>query len=392
MIGDELLKEAAARIVGLLRASDTVARVGGDEFVLLQPDLLDRQGADVVAGKIVAAFVEPFPLHGNRIDISASIGVSIFPDDADHGDELLRNADIALYRAKRDGRGHYCRYRPEMDSELKAARSLEAGLRHAIETDGLDLFYQPKFGLKDHTVRGIEALLRWPHAGGGYVSPSSFIPVAETSGLIVPLGEWVLRRACRQTKEWLDAGYRMKTAVNVSAIQLRQPGFALLLEKILGEAGLAPSALELEVTENVFIDASKSAIARTLQDVSDLGIHLAIDDFGTGYSSLGYLKHLPFGRIKIDRSFVQDIGTSAEGDAIVKAITALGNSLGKQVTAEGVETLEQLAFLEANGCDEVQGFLLARPMPGTDVRARSVRPNFLTVHWPTHQISTRTTH
>jgi EAL domain-containing protein (putative c-di-GMP-specific phosphodiesterase class I) len=260
-----------------------------------------------------------------------------------------------------------------MDAELKATRSLEAGLRQALEAQTLEVFYQPQFGLGNRDLRGVEALVRWPHTAGGYVPPSSFIPVAETSGLIVPLGEWVLRQACRQAKTWIDAGWRFRIAVNLSVVQLRQPDFCAVLKRILDQSGLAAASLEIEVTENVFLDASKAVIVRTLHQMAAMGVHLAIDDFGTGYSSLSYLRHFPFDRIKIDQSFVRDIGTEANADAIVKAIIALGRSLGKSVTAEGVETVRQLAFLRRNECDEAQGFLLARPG-----RARDVEPAFAT--------------
>ena len=366
-VGDGLLQEVALRLGQRVRASDTLARVGGDEFILIQPDLADPDDAAVVAQKLFGAFAEPFIVQDNRLDIAASIGITVFPDDADEPDLLLRNADIALYRAKRGGRGQYRRYSEDMDLELRATRSLEAGLRQALERDTLDVFYQPVFALDDGSFQAVEALLRWPHPGGGYVLPGSFIPVAEMSGVIVPLGEWVLRRACRQAHSWMEAGWRLRVAVNLSAVQLRQPHFATLVERILADSSLAASALELEVTESVFLDPSKAAITKTLHEVAEIGVHLAIDDFGTGYSSLAYLKHFPFDRIKIDRSFVHDIGAPGNADAIVKAIIALGRSLGKSVTAEGVETKHQLAFLRQNRCDEAQGYLLARPHAVSEV-------------------------
>jgi diguanylate cyclase (GGDEF)-like protein len=360
-IGDGLLREVAVRLGGRMRASDTLARVGGDEFVLIQPDLIDRSGAVVIAQKLIDALTEPFFVQGNRLDIGASIGITVFPDDATEPDLLLRNADIALYRAKRGGRGQYRSYSPDMDVELKATRSLETGLRQALERGTLQLFYQPVFALGDGGFQGVEALIRWPHPGGGYVLPASFIPVAETSGAIVPLGEWTLRQACRQAQAWIEAGWSLRVAVNLSAVQLRQPDFPALIERILDDSNLVPSTLELEVTESVFLDPSKLAITKTLHEVAAMGVRLAIDDFGTGYSSLAYLKHFPFDRIKIDKSLVRDIGEESNADAIVKAIIALGRSLGKSVTAEGVETERQLAFLRHNTCDEVQGYLLARP-------------------------------
>jgi diguanylate cyclase (GGDEF)-like protein/PAS domain S-box-containing protein len=360
-IGDGLLRAVAARLGGRMRGSDTLARVGGDEFVLIQPDLIDRSRAEVIAEKLIAALSEPFFIQGNRLDIGASIGLTVFPDDGTEPDLLLRNADIALYRAKRGGRAQYRCYSPDMDMELKATRSLEAGLRQALEHGTLELFYQPLFALDDRRLQGVEALIRWPHPGGGYVLPARFIPVAELSGIIVPLGEWILRQACRQAQVWMDAGWHLRLAVNLSAVQLRQADFAAVMERILDDSHLVASALELEVTESVFLDPSKMAITKTLHEVAEMGVQLAIDDFGTGYSSLAYLKHFPFDRIKIDRSFVRDIGAEGNADAIVKAIIALGRSLGKSVTAEGVETECQLAFLRQNRCDEVQGYLLAGP-------------------------------
>jgi EAL domain-containing protein (putative c-di-GMP-specific phosphodiesterase class I) len=254
-----------------------------------------------------------------------------------------------------------------MDLALSTTRSIESGLRVAIEQGGLELNYQPKFALDDGRLAGVEALIRWPHPKGGKVLPGDFIPVAEMSGLIVPLGEWVLREACRQAQVWWLEGHPLRVAVNLSAVQLRQVDFAVLVERILAENGLAHTALELEITESVLLDPSKVAITKTLREVIDLGVHLAIDDFGTGYSSLSYLKHFPFDRIKIDGSFVRDIGAGVKSEAIVKAIIALSHSLGKAVTAEGVESEHQLDFLRDNACDEVQGFLLAPPCPAAEI-------------------------
>jgi diguanylate cyclase (GGDEF)-like protein/PAS domain S-box-containing protein len=342
--GDNLLQEVARRFQGRLRASDTLARVGGDEFVLVQEDLTDPIGASVMASKLVTALAEPFDLQGNRLHIGTSIGITLYPDDGADPDILLRNADLALYRAKHEGRGRYQFYDREMDLELRHTRSLENGLRQALEERTLELFYQPTFSLYDGRIQGVEALLRWPCPGRGQVMPESFIPIAETSGLIAPLGEWVLREACRQAQIWRKAGCHLRMAVNLSPIQLREPDFPLLVESVLAENELMGDALELEVTERVFLDPSKAAIANTLREVTDMGVKLAIDDFGTGYSSLGYLKHFPFDRIKVDASFVQDIGIESGTETIVQAIIMLSRNLGKFVTAEGVETDLQLSF------------------------------------------------
>ena len=264
--------------------------------------------------------------------------------------------------------------RPHAASRTVCAARLEHGT--------LELLYQPIFAFEDGCVRGVEALIRWRHPGGGAVSPTSFIPVAEMSGLIVPLGEWILRQTCRQARAWMKAGRHLRVAVNLSAVQLRQPDFAVLVERALADSGLASSALEFEVTESVFLDPSKIAITKTLHEVAEMGVHLAIDDFGTGYSSLGYLKHFPFDRIKIDASFVRDIGAEANAEAIVKAIIALGRSLGKSVTAEGVETELQLAFLRRHTCDEAQGYLLARPMSAAEIE-RAFTSHAALSHEPT---------
>jgi EAL domain-containing protein (putative c-di-GMP-specific phosphodiesterase class I) len=291
----------------------------------------------------------------------------VFPDDGDTPERLVRNADVALYRAKAAGRGRFRFYRPEMDRELQENRSLQRGLRKALEASGLRLVYQPVFELPGGRAGKVEALLRWPHPGGGFVPPSTFIPVAEASGLIRPLGEWVLRTACRQAARWRTEGLRLKVAVNVSAAQLRDPGLPGVVRGALGEAGLEPSLLELELTEGVFLDPAKEQILETLREVAEVGVTLAIDDFGTGYSSLAYLKHFPFHEVKVDGSFVADIGREPGGEAIVAAVVALAHSLGRRATAEGVETDEQLAFLRERHCDAAQGFLLGRPVPAEEL-------------------------
>jgi EAL domain-containing protein (putative c-di-GMP-specific phosphodiesterase class I) len=273
----------------------------------------------------------------------------------------MRNADMALYRAKAAGRRTGAFYRPEMDRELQASRSLQAGLRRALEEGGLGLVYQPVFDLRDRRLVAVEALLRWRHPGGGEVPPATFIPIAEASGLIQPLGAWVLRQACQQAAAWRRV--ELKVAINVSVAQLRDPGLLPTLRDAIAAAAIASSTLELEVTESVFLDPSKDLIVGTLHEIAALGVRLAIDDFGTGYSSLGYLKHFPFDTVKIDGSFVRDIGRDRESTTIVAAVIALGHALGKQVTAEWVEDEAQLAFLAAQGCDLAQGYLLGRPQP-----------------------------
>jgi diguanylate cyclase (GGDEF)-like protein len=366
-MGDRLLQEVARRLRAVLRESDTLARVGGDEFVLVQGGVRDPMAPAIMAKKLLGVLTRPIEIDGNRLHAGASIGITRFPQDAMDPDALLRNADMALYRAKHEGRGQYRFYSPDMNSALRATRSIESGLRLAIEQGALELDYQPKFTLDDGRLVGVEALIRWPHPKGGKVFPGDFIPVAEMSGLIVPLGEWVLREACRQARDWRLEGRSLRIAVNLSAVQLREVDFAALVERILAESGLGHAALELEVTESVLLDPSKMAITKALREVAELGVHLAIDDFGKGYSSLSYLKHFSFDRIKIDGSFVRDIGAGANSEAIVKAIIALGHNLGKAVTAEGVESEPQLDFLRRHSCDEAQGFLLAPPCPAEQI-------------------------
>ncbi|MBV8401163.1 MAG: bifunctional diguanylate cyclase/phosphodiesterase, partial [Acetobacteraceae bacterium] len=358
----------SARLGEHLRSGDTIARRGGDEFVMIPRDATDRAAAVSVAQRLLEGLAKPFLIRDNRLDVSAGIGIALFPDDATDADELLRNADMALYRAKRDGPDQYRCYSSEMDMELKASHRLETGLREALERGTLELVYQPVFSLQDGSINAAEALTRWPYSDGSYVAPASFIPVAEASGLIIPLGEWTLREACRQARSWTERGWRARVAVNISAVQLRQPDFADLVERTLLVSGLAAAQLELEITEGVFLDPSSSAIAKTLRGVAEIGVRLAIDDFGTGFSNLGYLKNFPFHRIKIDRSFVHDIGKTADAEAITNAIITLTHSLGKSVTAEGVETEGQHAFLRRNRCDEAQGYLLARPKPAHEVQ------------------------
>ena len=381
--GDALLQGVARRISGRLRECDTLARVGGDEFVLVQTELAGPTDASIMAQTILQLLNQPFAIQGNQLRIDTCIGITLFPQDGAVGDRLLHNADLALYRAKREGRGQYRFYSNDMDLELKATLSVESELRHAIEQDRLELYYQPTFAVADGRVHGVETLIRWPRPDGDYKMPTSLIPSTEISGLIVPLGEWTLRTACREAKTWIAAGLGLRLAVNVSAIQLRQPAFAGLVEHILADSGLAATDLELEVTENVFLDPSMAVITKALNEVAELGVTLAIDDFGAGRSSLGYLKQFPFNRIKIDTSFVHDIDTDGDSKAIIKAIIALGHSLNKSVTAQGVETKTQLSFLRANACDEVQGYLLAEPRAGGEIEQALYRRmmNYIT-HTP----------
>ncbi len=365
--GDALLGEVAARLRACARESDTWARLGGDEFALVQAGLREPGGAAVMARRVLEALAAPIRVEEQELEVGASLGVTVFPGDGDTPERLVRNADVALYRAKAAGRGRFRFYRPEMDRELQDNRSLQRGLREALDTRGLRLVYQPVFGLPNRHVGKVEALLRWPHPGGGFVPPSTFIPIAEASGLIRPLGQWVLREACRQAAAWRAEGLRLKVAVNVSAAQLRDPGLPEAVRAALRDADLEAGLLELELTESVFLDPSKEQIVQTLRKVAGLGVTLAIDDFGTGYSSLAYLKHFPFHEVRVDGSFVADIGREPGGEAIVAAVVALAHNLGKRATAEGVESPEQLAFLGERGCAAAQGFLLGRPQGPSEI-------------------------
>lgn len=359
--GDALLQATATRLRAIARASDTWARLGGDEFALVQEGLQADEGTAAMAARVLAALESPFHLDGDEVDVTCSLGATIFPTDAVTPERLMRNADVALYRAKAAGRGRFESYSSELDRELQLKRTLQHDLRQAIERDALELVYQPMFGLADDRLVKVEALLRWPQADGSFVAPAIFIPIAESSGLIHALGERVLTTACRQGARWCAAGNPLKVAVNVSAIQLRNHEFPKLVRNSLEQSGMAPGLLELELTESVFLDAAREQIHETLNCIAAMGVTLAIDDFGTGYSSLAYLRNFPFDEVKIDRSFVADIGHGPTGGVIATAVIGLAHSLGKRVTAEGVETVEQLEFLRQVGCDAAQGYLFARP-------------------------------
>lgn len=361
--GDALLKEVALRLGAVARSSDTWARLGGDEFALVQEGLKSPHGVAAMALRVLGTLRRPFRINGQELDIAGSLGLTIYPEDGESPQQLLHNADIALYRAKSAGRGRFEPYRSELERELRRARKLERELRQALENDAFELVYQPVFELPRQRLIKTEALVRLRHADGSRLPPGNFIPQAESSGLIHPLGEWVLRAACRQGALWQAASQPLKIAVNVSAVQLRGSDFPLLLQSILDASGLPAALLELELDEAIFLDGSKTQIHATLQTVAEMGVTLAIDDFGTGYSSLAHLRHFPFHEVKIDRSFVADIGRGTAGGAVVAAVIGLAHSLRKHVTAEGVETLEQLEFLREHGCDAVQGHLLARPAP-----------------------------
>lgn len=362
-VADQVLVEVGNRLITCLRDSDTVARLGSDEFAIVQAFSEQPRGAAALAERVVRVLAEPFDIAGQHVCLGASVGIALFPSDARTPESLLRNADLALYRAKQDGRGLYRFFEQEMDERLQQRRTLEQELRGAMLRDELRLHYQPLLDSVTLEVEGVEALLRWPHPVRGSVSPAEFVPVAEESGLIAPLGHWVLETACAEAVSWTRP---WRVAVNLSPAQFKQRDLAESIRAILDRTGLAPARLELEITEGILIDDAERALTM-LREIKALGVRIALDDFGTGYSSLSYLRRFPFDKLKIDASFVQGLGDDGEADAIVRAIVALGRSLSLRITAEGVETTEQLQLLRKHRCDQVQGFLLGRPMPPAEL-------------------------
>lgn len=360
-IGDALLVELANRLKQVLREEDSISRLGGDEFILLLPDS-DVRGAEKVAQKLLAQIAEPYRLDAHELAVTGSIGIAIFPEDGEDLETLSRNADAAMYRAKQEGRNSYRFFTAEMQARSARSLKLVNALRHALDRNQLHIHYQPQLSIQGNQVTGAEALLRWEHPELGAISPAEFIPVAEDSGLILPIGEWVLRQAVQQAKLWLENGHPpLVMAVNLSAVQFRHPDLPNLVTRILAEASLPPEYLELELTEGVAMHDPQGAIA-VMNNLHDRGIRMSIDDFGTGYSSLSYLKKFKVYKLKIDQSFVRDIITDPEDKAIVSAIIHMARSLGLQTIAEGVETSGQLAFLRAQECDEAQGHHFSKPL------------------------------
>ncbi|SHG69387.1 bifunctional diguanylate cyclase/phosphodiesterase [Massilia sp. CF038] len=365
--GDMLLKQVADRLLASLRQTDIICRIGGDEFVIIVEPAGDQGETEAVARKILAVLAAPFAVNGHQLYVSASIGVSIYPRDAGDARTLTRSADTAMYHAKNNGKNAFEVFQPAMEEKAQKRLKLEANLRRALEHDELELHYQPQIDLRSGRLVGVEVLARWHCAELGHVSPAEFIPVAEESGIIVPLGRWVLQHACRQAAAWRDAGLLdtiEHVAVNLSARQTRDDGLMHDIQAILRETGLPPRLLELEITEGVLME-NVNANLDLLHGFQAAGIHLSIDDFGTGYSSMSYLKRFPIDQLKIDRSFVHDV--PGDGEAIATAIIAMAHSLGMTVVAEGVETLEQLEFLRRAGCDIMQGYYFARPMPAAQL-------------------------
>jgi diguanylate cyclase (GGDEF)-like protein/PAS domain S-box-containing protein len=368
LTGDHLLKEVAQRLCRVVRASDTVARLGGDEFVVLVPGVHVAEECSLVGDKIIEALAAPVEFEGRSLHISPSIGICLYPDDGEDVASLMRKADAAMYYAKASGRNNYQFYAEPMDA---AARyfELETRLRGALLREEFALFYQPIVGTQDGRVHGLEVLLRWRHPEQGLVSPDDFIPLLEENGLIVPVGEWVIRRACEQSMAWQRAGLpALPLAVNLSARQFVHRGLVQAIRNIVAETGIAPGLLEFEITETALMQHGGQTL-ETLGQIYRMGIRLSIDDFGTGYSSLAYLKRFPVRKIKIDRAFVRDLESSSEDQAIVAAIMALAGSLGMAVVAEGVENEAQLGVLRRHGCQYAQGYLFAKPLEAEAVPA-----------------------
>jgi diguanylate cyclase (GGDEF)-like protein len=362
--GDLLLTNVAARLRDCVREVDSVARVGSDEFGVIAV-VASPERADQVAGRITAAITAPHAIDGQHVTLSSSAGIALAPNDGIDPDGLIRNAQLALIRARSEGHGNRCFFEAGMNTRAQARRLLESGLRDALSAGQFELFYQPLFDLAGSAVTGCEALLRWRHPERGPVSPAEFIPVAEEIGLIVPLGAWVLRQACMEAAGWPNG---LRIAINVSTIQLRSHGLVETVMAALAESGLSADRLELEITESVLL-SDDSATLELLHKLRRLGVRISLDDFGTGYSSLSYLRTFPFDKIKIDRSFLQELCSSQATMVIVRALINLATGLGMMVTAEGVETQDQLDWLRSAGCTEAQGYLISRPLSTANLRS-----------------------
>jgi diguanylate cyclase (GGDEF)-like protein len=370
-MGDEMLVAVANRISACVREIDCVARIGADEFVVIQRAVERPEEAAVLARRIIDVLKEPYVLSSHTASVGVTIGITVAPGDGTSAEKLLKNADVALARAKAEARGAFRYFEPDMDARLQTRRILERDLRHALATEAFEVYYQPIYSLAAERICGFEALLRWNHPVRGFISPAEFIPVAEEMGLIVPLGEWVLARACADAARWPD---KLKIAVNVSAVQFTSASLAAAVRDVLRTTGLPGRRLELEITESVLV-ANPGVTTAILHSLKGMGVRVSMDDFGTGYSSLSYLRSFPFDKIKIDQSFIRDLCEEDGTDFIVRAVIGLGASLGMTTTAEGVETEAQLARLRAEGCDEVQGYLFSRPVPIGDVPGLIARWN-----------------
>jgi diguanylate cyclase (GGDEF)-like protein/PAS domain S-box-containing protein len=382
VIADRVLQSVASRLQACVRASDTVARQGGDEFVILLSEVARAQDAAVSAEKILQSVGSLHRIDGHDLHLTASIGIVTYPDDGTEAEALIKHADFAMYHAKDTGRNNYQFFKPEMNLLAVERQSLEVDLRQALEKREFELHYQPKVNLQTGSITGVEALIRWHHPRRGLVSPAQFIPIAEACGVIVPIGRWVLREACRQARAWRDAGLPpLRIAVNVSARELREKDFVAAVLAALTETGVEPGCLELELTES-FLMQDATVTGAVLQALKDLGVMLALDDFGTGYSSLSHLRRFPIDTLKIDQSFVRDLATDADDASIVNAVISMGESLNMRVVAEGVETRDQVAFLQQHGCPVGQGYYFGRPVLAGQLtpllRANFAEPAFAT--------------
>lgn len=362
-VGDELLRAITKRLRSAVRAADTVARLGGDEFAIVQAHAAQPFNSTLLANRLIEMMAAPFLIAGNEIVIGTSIGIALSPEDGMEPQQLLRNADMALYRAKEDGRGIHRYYEAQMDARVKQRRALELDLRRALQLDEFTLFYQPTVDTASELITGFEALLRWRHPTRGMIQPDDFVAMAEETGLIVPIGEWIIARACSDAVTWPDG---ITVAVNLSPVQLKSPNLVPAVKAALAASGLAPERLELEITESVLLQDNEKTMS-VLHQFRAFGIRIAMDDFGTGYSSISYLRKFPFDRIKIDRSFVNEMADRKDSLAIIRAVSAIGVSLNMATTAEGVETREQFERVKSEGCTQVQGYLFSKPRPAAEV-------------------------
>ena len=365
-IGDRVLQEASRRITGALRASDLVARLGGDEFVIMIEDYEDAGQLADIAQKVLDAFDPTFTVENHELGLSASMGVCTFPDDGTDAQALLSNADIAMYRAKEQGRNRAIFYAADLNTLTEERLALEAALRHALERNEIEIFYQPKIGFGNGRVTGVEALIRWRHRELGLLSPDKFVPLAEETGLIIPIGYWTIRRVCERARRWAEQGTPLPVAVNLSASQFHEPDLVAELAAIFRATGASPHHLELEITESMVMKDPERAVA-VMEALRAMGVRIAMDDFGTGHSSLGYLKRFPINQLKVDRSFVRDLPHNGDDVAITRAVIAMAHSLRMSVVAEGVEHREQFELLRREGCDEFQGYYCRPPLEEADL-------------------------
>ncbi len=363
-VGDELLKIVGKRIAEVADQS-IVARLGGDEFAILLTDETQKLRPELVAREINDAVCQPLEIDGHQLVVGASIGIALAPADSNDADDLMKHADLALYKSKEGGRGTFRFFETQMDDQAQERRALEMDMRSGLKNGEFELYFQPLFDLSKNAFCGFEALIRWNHPTRGQISPLDFIPVAEETGLIVPIGEWVIQEGCRHACDWPE---NIRVAVNVSTVQFRSPGLVAIVMQALAASGLTPNRLEIEITESIFLD-STDAIMNVLHGLRSLGVRIALDDFGTGYSSLSYLRSFPFDKIKIDRSFIMELLEDADAGAVVRAITDLAGALGMETTAEGVEEVGQVEALRTHGCTNVQGYLFSKPVAASDALA-----------------------